>query len=298
MASLATSTIQQYTRPLRSWWTYCTSQDCSLFLPTVENVLDFLALELKSIKSYSTLNTTRSAISLISHNSIGENLLVRRFCKGVSTLKPPQLRYDHIWDPAPVIARLKILFPYDNLSLEKITKKLIVLLALGSGQRCQTLASIKISQISRNDGHLLIKVPDKVKTSAPGRRQPLLSFPRFSACESLCIATLIETYLDKTKNLRTEKCDSLFISFRKPFNAVGVQTVSRWIRVTLKECGIDEHFTAHSTRHAATSCAASKGVPVDAIKRAANWTGESQVFANFYNRPIINADAFSAAVLS
>lgn len=273
-------------------------QGCSLFSPTIENVLNFLALESESVNCYSTLNTTRSAISLITHDSIGNNLLVKRFCKGVSALKPARPRYDHIWDPAPVIAKLKNFYPHEDLSLEVLTRKLVVLLALGSGQRCQTLASLKISQTSFNNGQLLIRVPDRMKTTAPGRTQPLLTFSRFLVCESLCIATLVEIYLQRTKDLRTDDCDSLLISFKKPHKAVCVQTISRWIRLTLKECGIDESFTAHSTRHAATSCAARRGVPVDSIKRAAGWTGESQVFARFYNRPIVDVNAFSNAVLS
>ena len=43
--------------------------------------------------------------------------------------------------------------------------------------------------------------------------------------------------------------------------------------------------------------AAKKGVPLDVIKRAAGWLGESRVFATFYNQPIIDANAFSDAIL-
>jgi len=32
----------------------------------------------------------RSAISLISHNKIGNYSIIRRFCKGVATIKPPR----------------------------------------------------------------------------------------------------------------------------------------------------------------------------------------------------------------
>lgn len=81
--------------------------------------------------SFSSLNTVRAAISLVSHNAIGDDPLIRHFCKGASILKPSKPRYDYIWDPAPVILKLGSLFPHEELSLEKITKKL-VLLALGS----------------------------------------------------------------------------------------------------------------------------------------------------------------------
>ncbi|KYN15933.1 hypothetical protein ALC57_11826, partial [Trachymyrmex cornetzi] len=53
------------------------------------------------------------------------------------------------------------------------------------------------------------------------------------------------------------------------------------------ECGVSDTFSAHSTRHASTSLAAHKGVSVNLIKRAAGWSGESRVFADFYNKVII-----------
>ncbi|KYN29087.1 hypothetical protein ALC57_01488 [Trachymyrmex cornetzi] len=223
--------------------------------------------------------------------------MVRRFCKGVAVLKPPRSRYDYIWDPAPVIAKLALMYPYDSLSLAFITKKLVFLLALGSGQRAQTFAAIRLSQTSLNE-KLIIRIPDRIKTSALGRYQPLLCFSRFASHANLCIVHLFEHYLDRTKELRPPTCDFVFISLSKPFKAVTSQTISRWIKQTLKECGVNTAiFSAHSTRHASTSCAAKKGVSLDLIKRAAGWTGESQVFTNFYNRPIISSEDFGNSVL-
>ncbi|KYN15066.1 hypothetical protein ALC57_12608 [Trachymyrmex cornetzi] len=172
IASLSSSTINQYIRPLRDWWKFCQTQKVSTFSPRVDQVLTFLAHELQKAGSYSTLNTSRSAISLISDSNIGNHPMIKRFCKGASILKPQK--------PRPV----------------------------------------------------------------------------------------------------------------------GVQTVSRWIRRSLEECGVQsEYFSAHSTRHASTSFAAKNGVSIDLIKRAAGWSGESRVFAKFYNRPIINPDDFSRSVL-
>ena len=170
-----------------------------------------------------------------------------------------------------------------------------MLLALCSGQRCQTLAAIKISQISLTSEKIFIRVTDRLKTSAPGRSQPLLSFSRFSGHDNLCF---ISDYLERTASLRPEGCDSLFISLKRPFGRVGSQTISRWIRSVFAICGVDSSFTAHSTRHASTSLAAKQGVPVDLIKRAAGWSGESRIFANFYNRPIIDSDVFANSILS
>lgn len=298
LTSLAPSTVKQYTCPLRDWWSFCQKHQVSPFSPKAKEVFEFLAEELKAAGSFSTLNTSRSAVSLVSCNAIGDDPLVKWFCKGASALKSPRSRYDHIWDFAPVISKLESYFPHEDLPLEKITKKLVLLLALGSGQRCQTLAALRISQISIIGERMIIRVPDRIKTSAPGRSQPLLSFSRFIERNNLCIISFLEHYLHRTKGLRSKDCDTLFISFKQPHKPIGVQIISRWIRETLTDCGMDSIFAAHSTRHASTSLAVKKDVSVDLIKRAAGWTDESRVFAKFYNRPIFNPDEFANAILS
>ncbi|XP_039303363.1 uncharacterized protein LOC113005388 [Solenopsis invicta] len=298
MASLSESTIKQYTKPLCSWWLFCKAASASIWSPTPTQLLQFLAQELNQANSYSVINNTRSAISLISDNEIGNHKLIKRFCKGVGVLKPPRPQYDYVWNPAPVLEKLATLYPYDTLLLDVITKKLAFLLALGTGHRVQTLTSIKVSQISISD-KLIIKVPDKIKTSAPGRSQPLFIFSPFRDNEALCIFTLMKTYLEATKSFRASSCDKLFISWSRPHKAVGHQTVSRWIRSSLEECGVrSDFFSAHSTRHTSTSSAAQKGVSLETIKHAAGWTGQSRVFASFYNRPLIDPEEFSKTVLA
>ncbi|KYQ60563.1 hypothetical protein ALC60_00382 [Trachymyrmex zeteki] len=220
-------------------------------------------------------------------------LLYTKSFEKEAALKPQRPRYDFIWNPAPVIAKLASIYPYEGIPLRRITTKLVLLLALGMGQR----AAIRLSQISISE-KIIIRCPDRTKTSAPGRYQPFFCFSRFLEQENLCIVRLTEHYIERTRALRPSSCDSLFISLSKPFRAVKAQTLSRWIKQGLREAGINtETFSVHSTRHASTSRAAQKGVSSDLIKRAAGWTGESRVFANFYNRPIINPEEYSNAVL-
>lgn len=297
LASLSEATIKQYSKPLYNWWAFCQSSAVPLFLPSPQQFLSFFSQELNTAGSYASINTTRSAISLISSNEIGSHPLTKRFCKGVGVLKPPRPRYDYIWDPAPVIAKLALLFPHESLSLEKVTKKLVLLLALATGQRIQTLAAMKLSQISLSE-KIIIRVPDRLKTSAPGRPQPIFSFSPFEGHENLCIYSLLKHYLHITKDIRSPSQDSLFLSFVRPHKAVGSQTISRWLKSGLEECGVkSDLFTAHSTRHASTSKAAQKGVALDLIKRAAGWSGQSRVFAIFYNRPMFDPEEFNRTVL-
>lgn len=112
LASLSPATIKQYARPLRNWWTFCQKHSVSPYASDVNRVLEFLTQETQHVGSYSTLNNIRSAISLISTTGIGNHPLVKRFCKGVSVLKPQRPHYDFVWDPAPVISKLASIFPY------------------------------------------------------------------------------------------------------------------------------------------------------------------------------------------
>lgn len=141
LSSLPKSTIAQYSRHLRSWWSFGQRNQFSIFSPTPSQALEFLAQEFDKVSSYSSLNTIRSAVSLVSQNEIGNHPLIKRFCKGVAILKPPRPRYDYVWDPAPVIAKLASIYPYDTVDLKSIVKKLVILLALGTGHRVQTLLS-------------------------------------------------------------------------------------------------------------------------------------------------------------
>lgn len=185
--------VKQYSHHLRSWWNFCRCHRASLYTPSVSQFLKFLAEQLPNINSYSSLNTMRSAISLISQNEIGNHSMIRRFCKGIAALKPPRAHYEFIWDPAPVITKLASIYPYDSSILEVLTKKLMLLLALASGHHAQTLSLIRISQISLGQ-KLIIRISDRIKISAPGHSQPFFCFPRFANHDSLFIVRLLEHY--------------------------------------------------------------------------------------------------------
>lgn len=78
--------------------------------------------------------------------------------------------------------------------------------------------------------------------------------PLFLENPKLCIASTVDAYILKTSQLRG-KIDHLFLTTKKPFKAASAATVGRWIKSAMFRCGISEKFTAHSTRHAATSAA-------------------------------------------
>lgn len=293
LASLASSTRVQYTSSFKLWWEYCRARRLDPFDIQINYLLDFLAECFKKGSTYGSLNNHRSALSLISRNKVGQDERVKRFLRGVFKLKPSFPRYTTTWDPNIILNYLAGMFPNQSLSLDQLSKKLVVLLALATGQRCQTLSMIKISNINIKKDRIIINITDIIKTSGIGRTQPWLDIPFFTQRLSVCPADTLITYISVTSNIRSSNDDKLIITIKKPHHPATSQTIGRWIKETIGAGGIDTTvFSAHSTRHAATSAARRAGFSVDAIRRTAGWSGQSKVFASFYNRPIIDDSNF------
>ena len=163
----------------------------------------------------------------------------------------------------------------------------------------QTFSLINTDLIRFSENSAEIKVEALIKTSRVGTCQPYLMLPYFNDKPQLCVAKTLKHYLRVTKALRKEtNFKKLFLATKKPYKAVGSQTLSRWTKSVLYQCGIDKEFTAHSVRHAATSTDFKKGIDLNIIRSTVGWSQTSLTFARFYNRPITPAnETFCNAVL-
>ena len=219
-----------------------------------------------------------------------------RFFKGVYRLKPSRPRYSKTWHVTPVIDKVSAWFPFESLNLQKLSEKLIILFALGTGHRMQTFSLIGIDFIQFSDKGAEIRVDVLIKTSKVGTCQPCLILPFFNDKPELCLARTLQYYLRVTEKQRNTK--KPFLETKKPHREVGSQTVSRWTRSVLSQCGISDEFTAHSVRHASTQTALTNGLDLASIRTTAGWSKTSSVFARFYNRPIVSSnESFCNAVL-
>ena len=127
------------------------------------DITDFFTRQSKIVNSYSTLNVYRAATSLLTFNELGNDPGISRFFIGISNLKPAQPIYDYTWDPSLVLENRSKGPPNKNLSLEQLSKKLVILLALTTAQRVQTLSTINIKNIEKSDKHFTIKITEKIK---------------------------------------------------------------------------------------------------------------------------------------
>lgn len=297
LASLSDNTKKQYSTSYKLWWQFCLIKKIDCFESTVAEVISFLTTEFNKGASYGSLNSHRSALSLLLGNNIGSDECIKRLLRGAYKLKPSRPKYTHTWDPQLVLNLVSKWYPNRDLDLSQLTKKLVILLALCTAQRVQTLSLIKIENINISSNGVKVVITDVIKTSAPGREQPVLFLPYFVENKNICPATVLTDYLLFTKNLRSENINNLLLTIKKPNKAATAQTISRWIKLVLSESGVDTSlFSAHSTRHASTSSASSAGVCIDTIRKTAGWTSRSQTFAKFYKLNIINEAEFAESV--
>ncbi|XP_047029537.1 uncharacterized protein LOC124637219 [Helicoverpa zea] len=297
LASLSDNTKKQYSVSYKAWWQFCNINNINPFEGTVAKVISFLTEQFNKGASYGSLNSHRSALSLLLGNNIGSDECVKRLLKGAYKLKPSKPKYTHTWDPQLVLNHVSNWYPNRDLDLYRLTKKLVILLALCTAQRVQTLSLIKLENINISSTGIKIIITDIIKTSAPGREQPVLFLPYFVDNTNICPATVLSDYIYATKTLRNKNSDNLILTIKKPNRAATAQTISRWIKLVLSESGVDTSiFSAHSTRHASTSSASSAGVCIDTIRRTAGWTSRSHTFAKFYKLNIINEAEFAESV--
>ena len=288
MSSWRKSTSSQYATYLQRWQTYCAEQHTSPTNPSVGEVLD-TSLYHNGL-GYSAINTAKSALSscvnIPGHTMpLGNHPLVVRFMKGVFELKPSLPRYTTTWDIKIVLDFLAAT-DTKTLSLKSLSHKLATLLSLLTGQRLQTLAAMKVSNLVIKDNIIIFYIDSLLKTSKQSAHIKPIQLTSYDKCTNICIVRCVKHYLDITNSHRTD--DHLLLSYIKPHKAVGPETISRWIKSTLFEAGIDVSvFAAHSTRSAATSAGTRVGVPLDSILQAGNWCS-AKTFALFYNKPLIN----------
>ena len=240
-----------------------------IFQPTVGEALDFLAELTTAGLSYSAINTARCALSSVllpfGGTPFGCLFLVKKFVKGVFELNPPRPRYSWIWDVKIVLCYLQSLDPLAQLTLKDLTLKLVMLTALVTAKRGQTLHLLDLKFLTKAEGYVFEGFDNHLKQSRPSTKTLAIHLRNYLPDTRLCVVKTLEAYLDRTSDIRGEET-RLVISFSKPHRKVSRDTITRWIKTVLCKAGIDTKvFKAHSTRAAAVSAAKRGDAPLHDI---------------------------------
>jgi hypothetical protein len=160
----------------------------------------------KGGKSYSNINTVRSAISQYANIAEGDGVkyfgkrpLVTGFMKGVFKLSPALPRYQSTWDVGAVLASLEKI-DNDTAVIKQLTLKCATLLALTSGQRVQTLAALTVDNVCHKTDRVVLTIDTLLKTSRPGFH-PSIELCRFVENDSICPIKCLEAYIRRTSDL-------------------------------------------------------------------------------------------------
>ena len=168
-ASWTSGTEKQYRAVWSKWMGWCNQRNSNPLQASSVEVTNFLAACFNEGKSYSTLNTYRSALSSTlcpcDNVTVVSHPLVCRLLKGIFHLRPPQPRYSVTWDVSTLTEYLKTLFPLEELNLKMLTLKTVTLCALVSAQRCQTLAALDIDTMNIHEDEIQFVVCARLKMS-------------------------------------------------------------------------------------------------------------------------------------
>lgn len=300
MSSWRDSTKKQYKVYIDKWIAFTQGKSVNISKPNISIVLEFLYSLFKAGMSYSSINTACSALSVFiqthDHVSLGKQPLVKRFLKDVFNLRPTKTKYSSIWDVSIVLRFLKGLYPLSEINLKMLTLKTVMLMALLSSQRAQTLQLLDIRNMVIHLNYIEFQITELIKQSRPGFSLKPLEFKPYVVDKSICVVECLTEYLKRTKALR-DKATQLFIAFQKPHKPVSVATISRWLKTVLKLSGIDcSIFSGHSTRSASSSAAFAAGCPIDIIMTKAGWSS-AETFAAHYQKPILNVSMYNEFLL-
>ena len=304
LASWRQKSSKSYDSLFGKWVDWCNKRHSDPVSGPISEVVNFLAHLFKEGYQYRSLNAYRSAISSVHEKAdgyeVGQHPLVSRLLKGVFNQQPPKPRYEVTWDVTKVLNYIDSLGESDSLSLQVLTWKLAMILALTRPSRSADLVRLDLQYRRHTPEGVVFQEPGLAKQSRQGKPRAEFFFPAFPSNSRLCPQQTLWAYERRTESFRTgenEEQTRLFLAVVKPHKPVCSSTLARWLKSLLDKAGIDTNiFKAHSTRSAAASAAANTGITTSDILKAADWSSET-VFTKFYYKPL-RSGAFGEAVLS
>ena len=286
-SSWRNKTKSTYESLFKRWDSWCQERNRDPIRGPIADIMNFLAGLFEQGYQYRSVNSYRSAISSVHEKvdgeEVGKHPLVSRMMKGIFNERPPQPKYDSMWNVEAVLRWFKEEGPTDSLSLQDLTIKTTMLLALTRPCRGADLAELDLNHRSFLPEGVLFTPVHLSKQSCPSHNRVKFFFPAFKDNKNLCPVETLKVYERKTFTFRNSSGrNHLLRSFIGKHGPVTSSTVARWIITCLHKAGIDtSKFQAHSVRAAATSTAAMSGLTVEDILKAADWSSEG-VFQKFY----------------
>ena len=193
------------------------------------------------------------------------------------------------WSVEKLLTCLKSWHPIENLTLKQMTIKTASLIALSSSDRGQTLNLMSIDRMHIGESVISFVITERLKTTRRRLKPKVVTVPVCSD-EALNPKLYVQEYLVKTAQFRRPEHNKLFLSWatKRP---VTKPTLARWLKHALREAGIDTSvYSAHSYRGSSLSAAFAKGISLEKIVKAGDWTNvntfKAHYLAHNYDSPV------------
>ena len=280
---------------------WCAERKVSYGEVTVDVICSYLLFLFRSKTpsgmdySSGALNKIRSSLSFFLQYDLpglGSKMPIVRLFNYFYKTRPCFPRYQTTWDVGLVLRFLAQWHPMESLTLKQLTLKTVMLVALTSSDRAQTLHALRKDQVEVvKDVGLVFVVTSLLKHTRRGSPATKVVCVEWDAPE-LNVAEYVLYYLQRTLKFRRrawrrnkQEVNQLFLSHRtgKP---VLRASISRWIREVMELSGVDvSTFAPHSTRGASISEATRRGASASQILSQGNWTNLG-TYERFYNREV------------
>lgn len=258
----------------------------------MNNICEFLLHLFDEGVSSSSLNTARSALSFfLSYDfPLKDDPTVGRLFQYFYKERPKRAKYFVYWPVEQLLVHLSAKHPPSSLSLKELTLKTLALIALTSSDRGQSIHLMDVEKTTCADEEVCFIIDSRLKHT---RRILKPKVIKCLPCDNpaLNVGQYVVAYMNRTIPLRAKrvadgfpKPTQLFLSWatKKP---VSRQTLSRWLKSSLKEAGIDtDQFSAHSFRGSGLSHAFTHGASIKDIVVAGSWTN-TETFRLHYFAP-------------
>ena len=237
--------------------------------------------------AWHTIGVHRSAISTLlqplCERTIGADRAVSLFMRAVYQSRSPTRKIAPIWDVASVLQCVEAWGDIVDLSRPRLTHRLVSLPALASARRVSDLFLLC------TDSNHLQRLPSKwsfiaafgAKQERPHHRVPPIVFEKNVDCPRLCPVLHLQEYMSRTSAERVASSDStnLWRTTVPPFRPVAKSTIARWLVLFFSEAGAED--SAGSTRAAAATWSATKGVKPSTIMAAADWASAKTMYRHY-----------------
>ena len=282
------STRDKYTVYWKQFKRFCVKFNKKPQEMEVDSIVNFFAELYDREKSFSVINTAKLAIShhlsFPPYKHLSEHPLVDNFFKGLFNLKPPKPKLSFTWDVNRMFTHFNSLETNDKLSDKDLSQKLCMLLLLIGGQRVNTIYNFTVDRMIMTDVAVSFAPGQVLKHSRKGKKLDTFIYRAYNANKKLCVLDCLTEYMRRRTPRVDKSCNSLLITYGKPFRMASADTIRRWIKDLFTTCKIYD-FSAHSCRSASTSKAALIMDIEDVIKKGC-WKN-ARTFLEFYDKEII-----------